>query len=220
MPAILLVHVTAGALALAFGYTALFAAKGMRLHRKSGTYFVAMMLVMAVAGLFVATVRGVAPAINVPAALLTIYLVVTALATVRPPVARARLLHLGAFLCASALGLSNLALGIDALGAGVGGMVFPLFLFGAIALAGAKGDLGLLRSGRLEGARRLARHLWRMCTALLIAALSFFIGQSDELPETLRIFPLLVLPIVVALAAMIFWLRRIKAGRVRAPGAG
>lgn len=221
MSAILLIHIAAGGLALAFGYTALFVAKGMKLHRRSGTYFVGSMVVMAVAGLVVTIVRGVAPATNVPVALLMIYLVVSALAAVRPSAAGARMFHLGALLVASALALTELALGFDAQGDAGGGMVaFPSFLFGAIALIGAAGDFRLMRSGRLEGARRLARHLWRMCAALLIAAFSFFIGQSDELPESLRIFPLLVLPPIVVLAAMIFWLRRVNAGRVRAPSAG
>ena len=36
------------------------------------------------------------------------------------------------------------------------------------------GDLRVIRMGGLKGPRRLARHLWRMCFALFIAAASFF----------------------------------------------
>ena len=35
-------------------------------------------------------------------------------------------------------------------------------------------------AGASPAPQRIARHLWRMCTALLIAAFSFFLGQQDE----------------------------------------
>ena len=60
---------------------------------------------------------------------------------------------------------------------------FPFFMFGLVGVIGSVGDMRILRSGALNGASRLARHLWRMCFALFIAALSFFIGQSDEFPQ-------------------------------------
>ena len=78
------VHILAGSLALAFGFVALYAAKGARVHRKSGMLFVYAMLPMCAFGIVIAVVRGVAPAVNIPAALLTAYLVITALTTVRP----------------------------------------------------------------------------------------------------------------------------------------
>ena len=39
VPVIVPIHVVAGALALVFGYVALYAAKGAPLHRKSGILF-------------------------------------------------------------------------------------------------------------------------------------------------------------------------------------
>jgi uncharacterized membrane protein len=54
----LAVHIVAGALALTFGYTALFAAKGSTLHRKSGTLFVYAMVVMASLGAVLAALQG------------------------------------------------------------------------------------------------------------------------------------------------------------------
>lgn len=55
------------------------------MHRKSGMFFVGVMLTMSVTGMLISAVGGVAPAINIPSALLTFYLVVTGLATVRSP---------------------------------------------------------------------------------------------------------------------------------------
>lgn len=77
-----LVHIVAGTLGLLTGYVALSAAKGGTLHRKSGMLFVYTMLTMAFFGLTIALVRGIAPAINIPAALLTSSMAITALTTV------------------------------------------------------------------------------------------------------------------------------------------
>ena len=80
---ILLFHILAGGLGLLSGYVALYAAKGKTLHRKSGRLFVYAMLPMAITGLFISIVEGVAPAINIPFALLSIYLVISGLRIVR-----------------------------------------------------------------------------------------------------------------------------------------
>ena len=71
----------------------------------------------------------------------------------------------------------------------------------------------MMRSGPLEGARRIARHLWRMSFALFIAALSFFIGQAKVLPEAIRIPGLLALPVLAVLVTMFYWLWRVRAKR-------
>jgi uncharacterized membrane protein len=209
MDAAVVVHVTGGGLALASGYLALFAAKGSRLHRRGGTVFVGAMLVMTTVGLGIAAGRNIAPAINVPAALLTAYLVVTALLTVRPPATKGRTMLFGAMLIALGGGLTSMAIGFAAVARGE--FAFPLFLFGVIGVLAAVGDIRLLRHRVMHGPRRLVRHLWRMCVALLIAALSFFIGQADEFPESMRIMPLLALPMLIVLAAMIYWLWRLRA---------
>lgn len=208
----LAIHILAGSLALVFGYVALFARKGAKLHRTSGALFVYAILVMAIAGLLIAAIRGVAPAINIPMALLASYLVVTALVTVRPFTAGVRWIHLGSVALALGIGVTDLAFGLEVLARGgrADMPAPPLLVFGGIALMAAGGDFRILRSGPLQGTPRLVRHLWRMCLALLIAAFSFFIGQSDEFPETIRIMPLLVLPPLLVLAAMIYWRWRIR----------
>ena len=81
----LAVHVLAGALGILSGFVALSATKGATLHRKSGTLFVYAMILMALIGSTMAVVRGKAPGANGPVGLLTAYLVITGLITVRPP---------------------------------------------------------------------------------------------------------------------------------------
>ena len=90
---------------------------------------------------------------------------------------------------------------------------FPFLIFGSIALLATVGDLRLIRSGGvhlIRGAPRLARHLWRMCTALLIASFSFFIGQAKIIPKPIRIYPLLMIPPLIVLAALTYWLWRVR----------
>lgn len=213
----LLLHIVAGGLGLVSGYVALYAAKGAPLHRRSGLVFAAVMIAMTLTGLFVAVVESAAPAINVPAALITFYLVVTGLTTVRPAAAAVTPgLDRGAMLLALVVGLVALGFGVEALvvGRGRDGMpAFPFFLFGVVGLLGATGDLRMLRAGGLRGAARLTRHLWRMTFALLIAAMSFFLGQADELPAAIRRPPLLALPVLVVLATLLYWLWRVRVRR-------
>jgi hypothetical protein len=210
------VHVVAGSLALVFGYVALYSAKGALLHRKSGMLFVYAMLTMAAFGAAIAGVRSVAPALNVPVALLTSYLVITSLTTVRPPPIESRYLSLAAMLASLGIGLTFLTFGFEALANGgtrKGMPAFPFLLFGVVGLLASVGDLRVMRSGALRGARRIARHLWRMSFALFIAALSFFIGQARVIPEPIRIRPLLALPVLSVLATMLYWLWRVRVRR-------
>lgn len=212
----LLVHVLAGSLGLVSGFVALYTTKGAPVHRRAGMIFVWVMLTMTFTGTIIAAVRGAAPALNIPAAVITAYLVVTGLITVRPTVPGARRLTFGAMLVALAVGLTALSFGFQAIasgGARQGMPAFPFFLFGLIGLLGSVGDLRMIRSGGLHGAPRLARHLWRMSAALLIAAMSFFFGQADELPKALRIPGLLALPVLAVFVTMLFWVWRIRVRR-------
>ncbi|MEJ7759515.1 MAG: hypothetical protein WKF55_07955 [Gemmatimonadaceae bacterium] len=213
----LALHIITGSLGLISGFVALYAAKGATLHRKAGMVFVYVMLTMSASGIVVAAIGGVAPRLNIPAALLTAYLVVTSLTTVRPLARGSRWLNLGAMVIALALGMANLMFGFQAL-ARVGEAkdqipAFPFFMFGVVALLGSAGDARMIRSGALRGPFRLARHLWRMSFALFIAAMSFFIGQAKVIPEPVRIFPLLAMPVLAVLVTMFYWLWRVRISR-------
>ena len=67
----------------------------------------------------------------------------------------------------------------------------------------------ILRRG-VTGAQRIARHLWRLCFALFIAAGSFFLGQPQVFPVSLRGSPLLILVSVAPLGFLLFWLVRVR----------
>ena len=213
----LIIHIAGGALGLLTGFIALYATKGATLHRRSGMAFVVAMLTMTVFGMVLATARGGAWAgVNFRAALLTAYLVVTGLATVRPRDENSRWLDVGGMLVALIVGLISLTFGLEALANGGRRNeipAFPFFLFGVVGMLGAAGDLRMIRSESLRGARRIARHLWRMSFALLIAAMSFFFGQAKVIPKPIRIMPLLALPVVSVLVTMLYWLWRVRIRR-------
>ena len=216
MPALYLVHILAGALGLLSGYLALSASKGGSLHRRAGMLFVCTMLTMSAGGFLIAMVRDVAPAVNLPAAVLTGYLVLTSLTTLRPRLAGSRLITVAGLLVALGVTVVSLRFAFEAVtngGVRNGMPAFPFFLFGVTGLLAALGDLRVSRFGPLQGHARLGRHLWRMCFALFIAALSFFIGQAKVIPEPIRIPGLLALPVLVPLLALFYWLWRVRIRR-------
>jgi uncharacterized membrane protein len=214
MRRILLLHILAGGLGLLSGYVALSAAKGAPLHRKSGMLFVCVMLTLSVTGMLISAVEGVAPAINIPSALLAFYLVITSLTTVRRPAAGARPLDIAAMLMALTVGLASVALGVNAIAGGGAraGMAYPLFLFGVVAFLASAGDLRMMRAGGLRGAPRLARHLWRMCFALFIASIAFFLGRG-RVPEVIRTPALLAAGVLLPILSMAYWLWRVRSRR-------
>ena len=210
MKTILALHIAAGGVALLAGYVALFAPKGRSWHRKSGSVFAGSMLVMGL---------GAAALGNVAGGLMILYFVVTAVIAVHPPSAVTRRLLVGGMWLALALGTVAVAGSVSALASGNGRedgspAGAGLVLGGIVLLAGLS-DLRVIRSGGLAGAARLRRHLWRMCFALFFASGSFFLGQADEIPEPLRIWPVLLILAFLPLATMAFWLWRT---RRRTPG--
>ena len=208
-------HILAGSLSLIVGFIALYSAKGARLHRRSGMVFVCTMLAMCLAG-FSLAVGNPWQEVNMSAALITAYLVVTSLVTVRPA-AKSPWLTIGAMVVAITVAVVDLRFGVQAVANGgktAGGIpAFPFFMFGVVGVLGTVGDLRVLRSGALTGASRIARHLWRMSFALFIATMSFFIGQMKVFPEPIRIPGLLALPVLAVLVTMIYWMWRVRIRR-------
>jgi uncharacterized membrane protein len=208
MKVLLVVHVAGAAIGLLSGMTSLFSRKGGLVHRRSGKVFVVSMLAMCAAAVVLAALN--AQPINLVAGSLTAYLVATAMITVRPLSDPARRLERALMGTAFCVGLWAVALGLGQ----EGGLRVGLFLFGLLGVLGSVGDFKALRAGRLAGAPRLARHLWRMSLALLIATASFFLGPRGRvravLPDALVTTPLLALPELLVLAALFFWLWRVK----------
>lgn len=216
-PILLAVHIAGGSVGLLSGFVALSAAKGGALHRRGGMVFVYAMLTMCVAGALLAVSgAGGWAVVNSSAAVLTGYLVLTSLAAVRSLDGWTRRLDVGLMLVASAVCAVTLPLGIEAAAAGGrwrGVPAFPFFMFGVVGLLAVAGDLRLLRSGAPRGAARVARHLWRMTFALFVASMSFFLGQAKVIPKPIRILPLLAVPPLVVLAALVYWMWRVRVRR-------
>jgi uncharacterized membrane protein len=213
------IHILAAGFGLVAGFVALFAAKGATLHRKSGILFVYAMVVMCGSATIMAVGRG--QTTNVVAGVLTAYLTITALLTVRPRSAGVHPADVGLLLIALGFGLAMATFGIQALasanGRKFGFPPFPFFLFGAIGLLGSAGDYRMIRAGGLRGAPRLKRHLWRMCTALFIATASFFSIRARVarlLPEPFLGPAARAIPVLIVLVMMCYWLWRVRARRM------
>ena len=205
----ILLHIIGGLTALTSGAVALSSPKGGNLHRKSGIIFVYAMMLMSVSGAVMAS--RIPEMVSMMAGLLTSYLVVTALLTVRRRGEGSHWMDAGAMFFGLAVGLTGFIVGAMGLNtAEINGPPPALALiFGTVALLAVLGDARLLLGKVLPWKRRIARHLWRMCLALWIAAASFFLGQSDEFPEALRIMPLLCTPVLLVFLLMFYWLGRV-----------
>jgi hypothetical protein len=216
------IHIAAGGLALVLGAVALLARKGGTIHRRSGLLFVCAMLVMGTT----AAILG-----NVVGGLITIYFVGTALTTVRPASPWTRRINVAAL--AFALGLALLSIvgggrAVNSPGLSPGGVPFRTigvmsFVLATVLLLAAIGDVRIMRYGPPRGGPRLARHLWRMCFALFIAAGSFFSIRervATILPEPFTTGPMRALPIVLLFGAMFYWLWRVRGRRTFEPAPG
>ena len=205
------IHVAAGGLAIVLGAAALTAKKGGTLHRRSGLVFVYAMLVLGSTGAILGNAGG---------GLMAIYFVVTALTTVRPESPWVRPVNVAALTVAIGLALLDVAGGVEAFNSPRGvldGVPYQmLFFIAAVMTLAAAGDVRIMRSGVPDGRRRLARHLWRMCFALFIAAGSFFSIRervAKVLPEPFTSAPMRALPIVLVFGAMFYWLWRVRSRR-------
>jgi uncharacterized membrane protein len=213
------IHIAAGGLAIVLGAVALSVKKGGTIHRRIGVLFVYAMLVMGSTASILAFRKSPTDP-NVRAGLLTAYFVVTALTTVRPVSRWTRGINVAALAVALVLALFGIVGGVQIFnlpGRSYNGIPFfmPLFLATVLILAAA-GDLRIMRCGMPRGRPRLARHLWRMCFALFIAAGSFFSVRervAKILPPPFTTAPMRALPIVLVFGAMFYWLWRVRGRR-------
>jgi hypothetical protein len=210
----LLIHVLAGALGLLSGYVALAVSKGAPTHRQAGMFFVYVMVTMAITGGLVSAARGIAPAINIPTALLAFYMVITGMTSVGSPAGWSQRLTVAAMWFGFATALVCAVFIVYSIGQGgaAAGMAYPLALFGGVALAGAIGDRRVIRDGALKGAPRLMRHLWRMCFALFVSSIAFYLGP-DRLPEALQSPAFRATGVLLPIAAIAYWKWKLRAKR-------
>jgi uncharacterized membrane protein len=211
-PAVI-VHVSAGCLAILAGAVAVSVRKGERRHRAFGKAFVVAMLVM---GFFATYLSIVKQPGTIAGGILAGYLVATAWMTVRREEGRVGRFEAVAMFVALGCVAIEYAFGVMAMRNPTGrafGYPSALFLvFGSIAALAAAGDWRMIRRGGVSGSQRIARHVWRMCFALLLAAGSFFLGQQKVMPLAVRGSPVLIVLGLAPLALMILWLIRVRLG--------
>lgn len=213
----LYLHILAGTIALASGFVALLSLKGQRTHRKSGAVFTVAMLWMTMLGALMASWNSEpVSVVSTIMAMFTYYLVSTGVMVVQVPVERSRWLHAAFMLAAFAIAYGAFdvaalaAAGADGRYDGVPARAYQVL--GSIVLLCAVFDARLLWRGHIEGAPRLIRHLWRMGAAMFVATGSFFLGQADEFPKELRVFPLLIAPVLLVLGTTLVWFLRMRFG--------
>jgi uncharacterized membrane protein len=206
------VHIIGGSIAIIAGFISVFSVKGLKLHRKSGMIFVYAMVVLALTGAVIGTLRHQTP--NIIGGSLAFYMVITAFLAVRPRDQWSRWADAGALVVGLAVSAAAIKIGLDALNSPRGTIngvpAGMLLFFGAVATIGALGDIRMMRAGGLEGAKRIARHLWRMCFAFFVANGSFFLGQAKVFPKPIRIMPLLAIPALLPLVLLVYWLVRVR----------
>lgn len=212
-------HIGGGTLGLVSGTVALFAAKGGRLHRKAGSVFFASMLVMAGFALYLAVT--IPDPVNLFIAMFVAYLVTTAWMAVRRRDGTIGLgekiaLLVALILCAPFAILSfQLAFGFDPMFKSTvpfkGPVLVAIYGFTSVLALAAIGDARMVLAGGISGAARIARHLWRMCLGLTMAAGSAFTNGLPRLFPGLYHVPLaLFLPQLVPLAMLVFWMIRVR----------
>jgi uncharacterized membrane protein len=222
---ILIVHICAGSVGLLSGTAAICFRKGSRRHVLAGRVFVASMLTMAVTAVYIAIVRHQPN--NISGGILTFYLIGTAWLTARRRDGETSRFDWVVLLIPLTLGILTWMNGLNIVRSGAssqnGAPVGMMFFMGSVMLLAGAGDVRMLVRGGVFGAKRIARHLWRMCFGLFIAAGSFFLGPSNR---PLRLFStvglgkhlspalfsttvylvLSILPLIL----LIFWLVRVR----------
>jgi hypothetical protein len=222
---VLVVHICGGTLGLLSGTAAISFRKGSHRHILAGKIFVASMLVMAVGAVYLGIVKH-QPS-NVSGGIFTFYLIGTAWLTARRRDGETGRLDWVALLIPLMLGTLTWLNGISVVRRGAssenGVPVGMTFFMGSVMLLAAAGDVRMLVRRGVLGTKRIARHLWRMCFGLFIAAGSFFLGPSNRplrllssvglgqhlspvLFSTGLYLVLTILPLVI----LIFWLVRVR----------
>jgi hypothetical protein len=222
---VLLVHICGGTVGLLSGTAAMSFRKGSPRHVLAGKVFVASMLTMAAFAVYLAIVRHQPN--NIGGGIFTFYLIGTAWLTAKRRDGETIRLDWVALLIPLALGILTWMNGIKVVRSGAsspdGVPVGMSFFMGSVMLLAAAGDVRMLVRGGVFEAKRIARHLWRMCFGLFIASGSFFLGPSNRplrllstvgvgkyLSRALFSTTLYLILTILPLVLLIFWLSRVR----------
>ncbi len=205
-------HIIAGTLGMLSGFVAVFLFKGSRRHGIAGNVFVIAMLALSASGVYLAIMKS-QPG-NILGGTLTFYLVATAWLTARRRDGEPGVFDWGALLVVLAVAVVEVTCGLEAAASQTGLKYgYPpgiYFFMGSVALLATVGDIRMLLRHGISGTQRIARHLWRMCFVLFVAAGSIFLARQQIFPAFMRktgtLFFLSFLPLIL----MVFWLIRVR----------
>lgn len=219
---LLYLHIGGGALGLIFGSIALIAKKGSKVHRVVGRIFFVSMFVAYLVGGLVAPFLNEGQRPNFIAAILALTLLITGVLAAKrrnPDVGWAEYVGLVAALSVITAGVTFMIQGANHPSGTVDGsppQAFVLFIvIGGICVLE---DLWLCFKGRITGATRLSRHLWRMCMSFFIASASFFLGQEQMLPSYILGSIWQFVPVLLPFLAMLLWLILVRLPKTRLGG--
>lgn len=221
----LVLHISGGVFGLLSGAAAMVFRKGSPRHVLAGRIFVASMLVMATGAAYLGVTKH-QPG-NVGGGIFTFYLILTAWLTARRADGQTSKLDWAALLIPLALGSLSWMNGIQVVRSGAtsqNGVPVGMILFlGSVQLLAAAGDVRMLLGGGVLGAKRIARHLWRMCFGLFTASGSFFLGGNNRplrllsaagigqhLPRALFSMRVYLFLTILPLVLLVFWLIRVR----------
>jgi uncharacterized membrane protein len=212
-------HIAGGTVALVSGTIAIFARKGGSLHRSAGMVFFISMLVMAALAAYLAVVRP-GQIINLFGGTFAFYLVVTGWMAASRKDGKAGLpekiaLAIALCLCVPfALVIFQAVTGTPVFKSAFalkGPILSAMYVFAAIIATAAISDAKVVLAGGISGAPRIARHLWRMCLGLTMAAGSAFTnGLPRLLPGPMHVTPSFFLPQFIPLVLLVFWMIRVR----------
>jgi len=170
------------------------------------------MLCLSASGVYLAVMKS-QPG-NILGGTLTFYLVATAWMTARRRDREPGIFDWGALLVVLAVAACQMTFGLEAAnsptGLKYGYPPWPYSFMGSVAMLALVGDIRMLVRRGISGTHRIARHLWRMCFALFIAAASIFLARQQIFPAIFRKTGALIFLSFLPLILMIFWLVRVR----------
>ncbi len=208
---ILTFHIVTATIGLLAGAIALFSKKGTTLHKNSGKLFTAGMIMIGTAG------SALAYMVNRPETLIIgitmLYLVGTGIAVIMRKENETGLFEISALTLVVSLAVIAAFFGytvsnINSQSTGAVPAGFYYIQTGLLIFCSAL-DLRVIIRGGVSGAQRIARHVWRMCLAFLIAVTSIFLGNTQIFPEDIRSTNILFAPSIIVIVLMIYWMLRV-----------
>ena len=205
------VHISAGVVGIRSGSAAMSFRKGSPRHALAGKVFVIAMMTLSSSAVYLALTKHQMG--NALGGTFAFYLVTTAWLTARRGDGETSLFDWDALLIPLLVGIGLWISGLQVVyghARSTDGIPVGMhFFMGSVMLLAAAGDIRMLVRGGVFGAKRIVRHLWRMCFGLFVATGSFFLGQQQVFPAWLRKTNVLFVPALLPLVLLIFWLFRV-----------